>query len=170
WLARGRLHIVRWVVAALAVVSAVECALLFRGDGSRSYFGTDTRAQALLIGAWLALFLARVPHGSRGRPRLVQLGGWSGLVVLLWMFNTLKGPEDWQYRGGFFLAAVAAALVIAAVVQSQHAVLARIFAFRPFVAIGIVSYGLYLYHVPIYIWLTPLTTGYDGVQLLALRI
>jgi peptidoglycan/LPS O-acetylase OafA/YrhL len=167
WFMRGRLRNIRWVTAVLAVASAIECALLFRTDGSRSYFGTDTRAQALLIGALLALVLL---HRPQSRSRLLQVAGWCGIAFLLWAFLTLKAVPDWMYRGGFFAVAVASACVIAAAVQSQDSVLARIFSFKGFVAIGIISYGLYLYHLPIFIWLTPLSTGLDGLQLLGLRI
>jgi peptidoglycan/LPS O-acetylase OafA/YrhL len=167
WFARGRHRSVRWIVAGLAIASAVECALLFHGDGSRSYFGTDTRAQPLLIGAWLALLLV---HRPQYRSRLVQVGGWCGLAFLVWIFLTLRGPASWVYRGGFLAVAVAAALVVAAVMQSEDTLLAKMFSFKPFVAIGIISYGLYLYHLPIYLWLTPTNTGLNGWQLPALRI
>ncbi|HEV7524921.1 MAG TPA: acyltransferase [Acidimicrobiia bacterium] len=167
YLARGRARIASYFVGLLAVASAVECAVLYRGDGTRAYFGTDTRAQALLIGALLALVLLRRP---RGHSRLVQFGGWGGAAFLVWIFATLKGPADWIYSGGFFAVAVASALVIAAVTHSEDAPLARILSLRPLVAVGIVSYGLYLYHLPIFLWLTPSSTNLDGLQLLSLRI
>lgn len=45
------------IIIVLACASALEMALLFdpHGDPSRIYYGTDTRAVSLLIGAWLAL-------------------------------------------------------------------------------------------------------------------
>jgi peptidoglycan/LPS O-acetylase OafA/YrhL len=167
FLARGRVRIVAWVVGLLAVASAVECAILFHGDGTRAYFGTDTRAQGLLIGALLALVLL---HRPKGHSRLVQFAGWSGAAFLVWIAVTLKGPADWVYRGGFFGVAVASALVIAAVTHSEDAPLARMLSARPFVAVGIISYGLYLYHLPIFLWLTPSSTNLDGLQLLGLRV
>jgi len=167
FLARGRVRIVAWVVGLLAVASAIECALLYTGDGARAYFGTDTRAQGLLIGALLALVLL---HRPRGHSRLVQFAGWGGGAFLVWIAVSLKGPNDWVYRGGFFAVAVASALVIAAVTHSEDAPLARILSLRPFVAVGIVSYGLYLYHLPVFLWLTTSSTNLDGLQLLGLRV
>ena len=167
FLARGRVRIISCFVALLAVASAIECAILFRGDGTRAYFGTDTRAQGLLIGALLALV---VLHRPRGHSRLVQFSGWCGAAFLVWIAMSLKGPADWVYRGGFFAVAVAAALVIAAVTHSEDALLARILSLRPLVAVGIISYGLYLYHLPVFLWLTPSSTNLDGLQLLGLRV
>ena len=167
FLTRGRVRIVSLFVGLLAVASAVECAILYRGDGTRAYFGTDTRAQALLIGALLALVVLRRP---RGHSRLVQFAGWCGAAFLAWNFVMLNGATEWTYRGGFFAVAVASALVIAAVTHSEDAPLARILSLRPFVALGIISYGLYLYHAPVFLWLTPSSTHLDGLQLLGLRI
>ena len=44
-----------------------------------------------------------------------------------------------------------------------------VLSFKPFVALGLISYGVYLYHWPLFLWLTPDRTGLDGVALLALR-
>ncbi|NUT08130.1 MAG: acyltransferase family protein, partial [Hamadaea sp.] len=70
---RGQ-RIGRGVLLALvlvgALVSAVVAAVLYRGDDiGRAYFGTDTRAQALLVGCALALALnARVPNAATAPP------------------------------------------------------------------------------------------------------
>jgi peptidoglycan/LPS O-acetylase OafA/YrhL len=166
FLARGRRRVAAWFVGVLAVASAIECAVLYDGDGTRAYFGTDTRAQALLIGALLALVLLRVPQGHS---RLLQLAGWCGIAFLFYVFVSQK-PDAWIYHGGFFAVAVASALLIAAVTHSQGAPLARVLASPPFVAVGLISYGLYLYHLPVFLWLTPSSTHLDGLQLLGLRV
>lgn len=56
-------------VLALAIVSALEMALLYNPavDPSRVYYGTDTRAFSLLLGAWLAFVpLDRIPTTLQG--------------------------------------------------------------------------------------------------------
>lgn len=55
-------------VLAFAVVSALEMALLYNPavDPSRVYYGTDTRAFSLLLGAWLAFVpLDSIPEAMR---------------------------------------------------------------------------------------------------------
>jgi peptidoglycan/LPS O-acetylase OafA/YrhL len=154
-------------VAILTIASAVACAVLFRGIGERSYYGTDTRAQALLVGAGLAVVLfSRPAH----RSVLREAGGWLALGILAWMFYAVRSDQALLYRGGFLFAALAAALLIASLVQSQSAPLARMLACRPIVAIGLISYGLYLYHYPVYLWLTPERTHFKPSQLLMLRV
>ena len=100
----------------------------------------------------------------------MQAAGWVGVVFLFWIFVSLKGSNVWLYRGGFFAVAIASALLIAAVANSQETPLARILGSRPLAAVGLVSYGLYLYHLPVYLWLTPLSTRLVGLPLLGLRI
>jgi peptidoglycan/LPS O-acetylase OafA/YrhL len=171
--ARGRTRVLFSFVAVGAVASAVECAWLFRARtaavavSNRSYYGTDTRAQELLVGAALAVVLL---SWGPSRSRLLQIGGWLSIAFLGWCFVAARSGDAWIYRGGFMLIAIAAALLIAAVVQSPNALLGRALAARPLVAIGLVSYGLYLYHMPIDRWLTSDSTHLRGIALLVVRL
>ncbi len=48
--------------------------------------------------------------------------------------------------------------------------LASFMAFRPLAALGRISYGGYLYHWPVFLWLTEARTGLDFWPLFALRV
>ena len=64
--------------------------------------------------------------------------------------------------------ALLTAVVIAAVVRTDtHR---RLLAFGPLVALGRISYGVYLFHWPIFLWLSPDRTGLSFAPLLALRL
>jgi peptidoglycan/LPS O-acetylase OafA/YrhL len=153
-------------LALLAVSSALACALLFHGIGERSYYGTDTRAQSLLVGAVLAVLLyARSPRHLPLKPWV----GWIALGLLVWMFYVVRSDDARLYEGGFALVAIAAAILITAIVQSETSPLARVFSWRPLVAVGLISYGLYLYHYPVYLWLTPERTHLTTFELFLLR-
>ncbi|MGO9029811.1 MAG: acyltransferase family protein [Acidimicrobiales bacterium] len=174
-----------------AVASAVEMAYLY-GDGSgqsRVYYGTDTRAQALLIGAALAVLLApplaRRSRGGRELPStslvrsfrfgavargsLVAVGG-AGLAVVVWMSVTDNATTSWIYRGGFALLALATAAVIACVALVPASPWARALSVRPVRSIGAISYGLYLWHWPIFVFLDNARTGLVGWPLFGLRV
>ena len=170
-IARYRLRVVAAIVGALAVGSAMLMTVLYQpgGDASRIYYGTDTRAQALLIGAVLAIaFASRTIPWSKAWTALFQLAGTAGLGLLMWIVVTKS--ENWPrlYRGGFSLVALAAAAVIAAAMTRGP--VRSALSIPPLPAIGLISYGLYLWHWPVYVWLSPDRAGLDGNQLLALRL
>ncbi len=168
---RSSLRAIAAVIIGLAIGSAALMSILYHpgGDATRAYYGTDTRAQALLIGAALAVaFSARRTPRTRGALALVQLGGAGGLAFLVWV--VVAKSEAWPllYRGGFSLVAIAAAAMIgAAMIRGP---IRSLLALPPLPAIGSVSYGLYLWHWPIYVFLSPTRTGLSGNGLLATRL
>ncbi|HEU5301568.1 MAG TPA: acyltransferase family protein [Acidimicrobiia bacterium] len=160
-----------FVVAALA--SAVLMAVLFRSgsDPSRVYYGTDTRAQALLVGAALAAWLLRArTNRAPIRPARWVRAGLAGLVVIVTMLVAVRDSASWMYRGGYLVAAVATAAVIGAAVQSRRNLVRGILSPGPLRAVGRISYGLYLWHWPIYLTVTNDRTGLSGTPLLLARL
>ena len=170
-LTRRNLRAVTAVILALAAASALLMAALHHqgGDASRAYYGTDTRAQALLVGAALAvLFTMRSVPRTRAATVAIQICGAAGVIFLTWV--VVEQSERWTmlYRGGFSLVAVAAAGMIAGAMTRGP--VRTLLAVPPLPAIGLISYGLYLWHWPIYVWLSPDRTGLAGHRLLALRL
>ena len=164
----------RAVFLASTVLAVASAALalglwFWRHDATRIYYGTDTRAPAILMGAALAGFLVwRGPaRASRTRTAL-ELAAWVGAGFLAVAWTRLDGAN--LYRGGLLACAIAASAVIAAAAHPQPGLLARALSFRPFVGLGVISYGVYLWHWPIYLWLNPDRVGLDGWRLLAVRL
>ena len=147
--------------------------LLFQPDGdpSRVYYGTDTRAQSLLVGAVLAMLLLRVGaiQGRIARPAL-QTAGLGCALCLGFLWSTTSEDSALLYRGGFLFLAIAVAVVIAAAVQPKAGPLGRALSLPPLRALGLISYGVYLWHWPVYLVLTPGRTGWDGYGLFAARV
>ena len=173
----------RWAVFALATAGAVgsaAAAILMASDAgvNRVYFGTDTRAQALLVGAAAAALLVRdwsvlTAGGTliRTRWRRWVAGGLSvlGLLMLAVLAHFATGSAR-DFRAGLLLAvAVAAVLVVAPVALDQGGFIARALAWRPLVWLGAISYGVYLWHWPIFLALNGERTGWSGWRLFALR-
>ena len=130
-------------------------------DPSRAYYGTDTRAQALLIGAVLAfVWTRRGAPTSRSAWTAVQVVGVLGVADLAWMVTHRNDVSSDLYHGGFALVAVAAAAVIAAAMTAGP--VRSVLGLRPLALIGLISYGLYLWHWPIYVFLTPGRVGAQG--------
>ncbi len=142
------------------------------GDGiSRVYYGTDTRAQSLLAGALLAMLLLRYgPLRARLAGQMLQLAALACAVYIGWTWVTTSDDSIFLYHGGFLILAVAVAVVIAAAVQPQGGLLGRALSLPPLRGLGLISYGVYLWHWPVYLVLTPDRTGWDGYGLLAARV
>ncbi len=181
-----RLLLTVTVLGALA--SAVAMVVVY-GDGSgqsRAYYGTDTRAQALLIGAALAIVVAhplprrraeRTPATSLLRPialsrtaraALVAVGGVALAAIVACSVAT-DAATAWIYRGGFTLVALATAGLIASVALVPTSPWARALSLRPVRYLGAISYGLYLWHWPVFVALDHDRTGLTGLPLFALR-
>jgi peptidoglycan/LPS O-acetylase OafA/YrhL len=142
-----------------------------RGDPSRVYYGTDTRAQSLLVGAVLAmLVLQHGPLRAALWRRMLQVAGVACAVYIGWTWVTTSDDSVFMYRGGLLLLAVAVAVVIAAAVQPKAGLLSRALSLAPLRGLGLISYGVYLWHWPVYLVLTPDRTGWDGYGLFAARV
>ena len=156
-------------VGALASATLMSLWYVPGSDPSRIYYGTDTRAQALLIGAAAAFLLIDVPRQALGRRR-AQAAGWTGLIVGLLIIVLASDQSQWLYGGGFLLMAIAAVGAVIAASGPQDTSLARALSQRPLVWLGVRSYGLYLWHWPVFVLLDSQRTGMGGVGLLALRL
>jgi hypothetical protein len=87
-----------------------------------------------------------------------------------WMWATTPDASVFLYRGGFLLLAIAVAVVMAGAVQPKPGFLGRVLSLPPLRGLGLISYGIYLWHWPIYLVLTPDRTGWDGYGLFAVRV
>jgi len=160
------------LTAALgAVLSSTLMILLYgRSDPSRVYFGTDTRAAGVLFGAALAAALAVFGHVQRRRHRVaIEAAGIAGALAIALMWTKIDGENPRLYQGGFVVAGLAATAVIAAVVHPRAGPLARVFSFRPLCWIGLISYGLYLWHWPVDVYLNATRVGLTGWPLFAVQ-
>lgn len=155
---------VRRICLALALVSAIAMALLYNpsGDPSRVYYGTDTRAFSLLIGAWLSFVwpgTQLTEESTRNAPAssvlALDVAGLVAFVGIVAMCVFISGFSGFMYYGGLLLCSVLTAVVIAALSHPRSR-LARVAEFKPFVWVGLRSYGMYLWHFPIILLLSEL--------------
>lgn len=161
---RGGRPLVRRVAVFLAIASTAWMAYLaIRGgypidaDPSRAYFGTDSHMMGLVIGAALATvwrpgrLSANIPRGAR---LLVTGIGVAMIAVIAYFYLFVGEFTPWLYRGGFLALAVFTAVLIAAATHPASPL-------GPILGVGLLrylgrrSYGIYLWHWPIFMVTRP---------------
>ncbi len=160
------------IALVLAVASAVWMAILYQPgvDPSRLYYGTDTRAQGVLIGAALAVALAMRPQkfSDWGRRLVAVLAVLAVAGITAMWFVFLSNP-GLIYQGGFLICDVLFAMLFLGLVQAPQTGVAKVLSWRPLVYIGTISYSLYLWHWPVDLWLNTARTGLTGWPLFGVR-
>jgi len=157
------------IVAGLGVAAMVLTAWLsFGGAQLRSpiglidgvdrvnfmYLSTPTRASGLLLGAAAAFVWRpwrRRQEVSAESARRLDVVAALGIVVLVAAFAFAHLPESYVYRWLLPLVTVASLALTAIVVVPASTRIGRVMSWRPLVEIGRRSYGLYLWHWPVFV-------------------
>ena len=136
----------------LVAVAGSTIATMFTNSHELIYYGTHTRAAELLLGSALAcLFGQRIEKLAVNKAKslstlyIVPIVG----VVVLSRFSSVDSP--WVYSGA--LTAFAGLSVICLIAAIQAGPVRSILSSSPLVRVGEVSYGLYLIHWPVIVWL-----------------
>ena len=152
---RPRLALLTLGLSLVSVI--VMFALYDDGDPSRVYYGTDTRAMELLFGCALAMVWPsrRLSHRiAPGARRTLDGLGVLGLVVILLMVWKTDELSPFLYQGGFILLSLATVLVLMPLTHPACR-LGVVLGVRPLRWVGVRSYGIYLWHVPIILLTNP---------------
>lgn len=142
-----------WSLFGLALVSATWMAYLYvpGEDPSRIYYGTDTRAFSLLIGAALAvMWPSRQLSSKVSQNRKIGLDilGWVMLFIMIGSFYWIDEFDGFMYVGGMLVFSIVIALLIG-VVAHPSSTLGKLLSGPVLRWVGLRSYGIYLWHYPI---------------------
>lgn len=142
-----------WSLFGLALVSATWMAYLYvpGEDPSRIYYGTDTRAFSLLIGAALAvMWPSRQLSSKISKNRKIGLDilGWVMLFIMIGSFYWIDEFDGFMYVGGMLVFSIVIALLIG-VVAHPSSTLGKLLSGPVLRWVGLRSYGIYLWHYPI---------------------
>ena len=142
------------LILAIVAILVHRYALLNAGaELTRLYYGTDTRADSLLMGCLTALLpLRSIATGAR---RWFGAAGILAAGVLIYFALTASFTDRFLYTGGFTLIALLAAIVVSVAATSPPRLLSIALQWWPLRWFGSISYGLYLWH-----WLVVRTTTF----------
>jgi peptidoglycan/LPS O-acetylase OafA/YrhL len=153
---RRRRKIAGTIVAGAAASVALLSLLHHGGDPSRIYYGTDTRAAGLLIGAALAVLWR--PFADEHRPHATSRSVDAATIVsggfLVYAFMRFDDLSSFTYRPGMLLVSLATALLIASCVH-PNARIGRVLATAPFRWLGKRSYSVYIWYYPVFVLTRP---------------
>ncbi len=146
-LARLRRGLTTLALAGLTVVAAAWSLVWFDRtmDASRVYMGTDTRAYALLAGALIASVSEWKPRLLHGTVRIAPIAA----AMLVVGFGRLDGTRLVTYHGALVGCTVAAAVLVAGVMSGPSR-LGGLLSLAPLRWLGARSYGIYLWHWPVF--------------------
>ena len=138
----------KWLPLGLALASLIGCVIVTPNHPSAAFFLPHLRGWELLVGAIVAL------HGRRLRQILVLRSpcvadslGFLGFFLIIWAYVCINGGQPFPGWRAIF-PVLGAALVILAEPSSWFG--RRCLAAQPVVAVGLISYPLYLWHWPLF--------------------
>ena len=131
------------------LVALSRFAVWSSGQYLAAAFSTITRSDGIILGSALALVLAAPPGKlvallRRREPAFV------GFAAVLAAYLVVKWTDGVMYKGGFLVLNVCIAFVVGFIVLNPSSAATRALSLQPLPAIGRISYGLYLFHVPVY--------------------
>ena len=153
----------RMVITAVTAVSCTAPWLIAsHWGGNAAYWSTPARLAEILIGATLAVWVGRLPAWIPYR-----LLSFVGFGVVLWAAISWPRSTGPAYSGALPLFALGSAALVLGL--QRPGPIAAACSWRPLVALGRVSFGVYLYHWPVFLVIDSALTGLTGGALFGLR-
>ena len=168
-----------WTLVALTIAIGVasQALVLFelahQASTSRIYYGSDTHLQGLVWGAGAAFLFARVRRQggtSALVARLLATLSPIALVVILMCAHTIGSNSSFLNHGAFVLVAICVSVILLYLSTSPTSMMARLFSWRPVVFVGQISFSLYLWHYPIFRFITRNNIHQAHYSLFAVRV
>lgn len=141
---KGRSLVLGVTLAIIAISFLINLYLVATNDLNSAFFNSLGRFWEMGIGAALACGVLQAPKSYAAKSMIGVLGLAAILGSILFLDSSIAFPGVW---------AVIPTVGTAMVIYAQGGIAARLLSFKPVVAIGLISYALYLWHWPIFAYL-----------------
>ena len=158
----SRASLARFLIAAAIGFGVYRYAMAGSYSDQRIYFGLDTHCDGLLWGAAMVPISELLRNASLHRFWHLVLGrvivplALLAMALMAWLF---AWGDDWMWRFGFGAVAIASSALVLDLVAGRCSVLRGVLEIPVLRWLGKISYGLYLWHFPIYDLLNRLHIG-----------
>lgn len=144
---RMRLRTVVILLVAMMAIIDIHMATMFHGLANwyATFIRTDTRAGSILMGCLAAHIWVR----GREPKRHLTLAAWLAALFLLVCLPLANTTGPFLYRGGLVAIDACCAIIILAIVDGRWGG-KHLFELKPLVLLGLISYGVYLWHLPVF--------------------
>jgi len=149
-----RMHLIIGLIVVIAAICLHRRQMWFAGaELNRLYYGTDTRADAPLMGCLLALIPQRAFTFAIGRA--LKFATMAAVCLLVYLVTTIHFTDTFLYRGGYTGIALLSGIITLTAANQPSTLFVKILGWQPLRFFGRISYGLYLWH-----WLLLKTTTF----------
>jgi len=170
---RNSFRRLRQIAFSAAIFSAFLFIFMYSQNNEvipRIYYGTDTRISAILLGATLALAPPQWMSLNPLLERLLPFLTWVSVTYLIFSWFLLSGDSPFLYQGGLLLNSLSALVIISTILQRRSPIISKLLIFLPLRCVGLISYGLYLWHLPIFLLIDENYSWLEPVESLTIKL
>jgi peptidoglycan/LPS O-acetylase OafA/YrhL len=147
----------RVVMILLFVISLLFSIYQTKTNSRAAYFLLPSRLFELLIGSCVAIFWDRVPNLNQSKNNLLSI---IGLLLILIPAITLNDTSSFPGINAFWPCLGTAMLIVSGKTTQTRGIINKLIENKFFVGVGLISYSIYLWHWPIFVFIK-----YEGLKL-----
>lgn len=147
----------RIVMILLFVISLLFSIYQTNTNSRAAYFLLPSRLFELLIGSCVAIYWDRLPNLNQSKNNLLSI---SGILLIVIPAITLNNTSSFPGFNAFWPCLGTAMLIVSGKTNHTRGIVNKLIENKFFVSVGLLSYSLYLWHWPIFVFIK-----YEGLKL-----
>ena len=149
-------------VFILTIATGLAVTFVYNGHMNKVYGSAFTRWAEIATGCLVALFFNTKTIDAKYR-QIVNAVGCISVLVIMYLSYTLGLFTTFYKNGGFVAISLVSATIIVAC--TQETIVKRLFSLSPLRYTGKISYGVYLFHAPLLMWVSRTSMSFSEQRL-----